>query len=79
MIGALEARADRFRAERDLALMNAYISGRLATADWQKMPPFDRWKRDLTEGRRRTSDAELIARFEAWARRGAPQPESEGK
>ena len=70
MGGALRARAERFEADRTLALMTAYFSGMLAQAEWKKMPAFGAWLNSLTKPPRANSNAEIIARFEAMAAAG---------
>lgn len=70
MRGALEARSDRFEAERNLALINAYVGAQLSRADWDKMPPLDRWIKRMTEPPRTSSNTEIIAYFEALAQSG---------
>lgn len=50
--------------------MTAYFGGRLAGADWSKMPDWPGFLDRMTKPRRAPTTAELIARFEAMAARG---------
>lgn len=68
--GASRAREEDFTLRRDTALMTAYFAGALAQADWQKMPDFNQWLRQLTQPPRKLTNAEIVARFEAMASAG---------
>jgi hypothetical protein len=67
MNGALRARKGEFEARRDLALMTAYWSGRLANSDWRQMPNWPDWLASMTKPKPRPSNTQIISFFRGLA------------
>lgn len=63
----MKARDEEFALRRDLALMTAYFSAQLGGADWKKVPPFNDWLRQMTQPKRKLSNAEILAFFRGHA------------